>query len=598
MIEAAGRATIRRLPEALANRIAAGEVVERPAAAVKELVENAIDAGASRIEVRIEGGGVDLIQVEDDGGGIPGDELAVAVERHATSKLKDERLVVIETLGFRGEALPAIAAVGRLALTSRTPSCPHALCLAVEGGRPAPPRPAPGALGTRVEVRDLFFNVPARRKFLKSTRREGELVVDVLKRLALAWPGVAFRLEVDGREAFRVPAESEALLGLGPERLRLVMGRDFLENAAEVEAERDGVRLVGLAGLPTLSRNHGRLQHLIVNRRPVEDRLLRAALRVAYADLLFHDRQPLAVLRLDLPFDAVDVNVHPAKAEVRFKDAGAVRGLVVGALKSTLARHGHRVATSVGGAALARMRPNVSAHASAPVGLAEADAAFAFQAPVGGDEGPWVRLDGAAVPGPVPVPGVEGPLGTARAQLFDAYVVSETGRGLVLVDMHAAHERIVYEGLKAELEAGGVRRQALLIPDVVELEPPERAVLLDHAGELRRLGLVVEPFGDAVVVREAPALLGQAPLAPLLRDLAEDLAETGEALALERGLFAALSRMACHGSIRSGRRLTLGEMDALLRRMETTLYSGQCNHGRPTHVALDRADIERLFDRR
>ena len=591
------RATIRRLPEALANRIAAGEVVERPAAAVKELVENAIDAGSSRIEVRIAGGGIDLIQVEDDGSGIPGDELSVALQRHATSKLKDERLVIIESLGFRGEALPAIAAVSRFSLTSRTAACPHALSLAVEGGRPAAPRPAPGAVGTTVEVRDLFFNVPARRKFLKSARREGELVVEVLKRLALAWPGVAFRLEVDGREAFRVPAETETLLGLGPERLRFVMGRDFLENAAKVEAERDGVRLTGLAGLPTLSRNHGRLQHLIVNGRPVEDRLLRSALRAAYADLLFHDRQPLAVLRLELPCDAVDVNVHPAKAEVRFKDAGSVRGLVVGALKATLARHGHRVATSVGAAAFERMRPGVSAPVT---GLAEARAAFALQAPAVGNERPWVEARGAGPfeSSPAPTPGIEEPLGTARAQIFDAYVVSETGQGLVLIDMHAAHERIVYEGLKAELEAGGVRRQALLIPDVVELEPAERAVLLDRADDLGRLGLVVEPFGDALVVREAPAILGQTPLAPLLRDLAEDLTETGVPLALEMRLFAALSRMACHGSIRSGRRLALPEMNALLRRMEATLYSGQCNHGRPTHVALDRADIERLFDRR
>ena len=589
-------AAIRRLPGDLVDRIAAGEVVERPASAVKELVENAIDAGASSIKVTIAGGGVDLILVEDDGSGMGPDDLPLALERHATSKLADDRLTLIETLGFRGEALPSIASVARLTITARTAVCPHAHSVTVETGAVGTPMPAAGGRGTRVEVRDLFANVPARRKFLKSARYEGERVLDVVRRLALARPDVALSLTIDGREVFAVPPEPE--LGRASERLRHVMGRGFLPNAVSVEAEVEGLTLGGLAGLPTLSRNHARLQHLSVNRRPVEDRLLKGALRAAYADVMAQGRQPLAVLRLTIDPDLVDVNVHPAKAEVRFKDAGRVRHLLVSALKDALRRGGARVADTVAGNALARWRPGgggASVTSAPRLDFRLAEAAVAWQ-----DAGAAV-LDPPERPvaeAAAKTASADAPLGTARAQLFDTYIVAETAGGIVLVDMHAAHERVVYERLKAELDAGGVRRQALLLPDVVELPAEECRRLAEHADALLRFGLVVEPFGDAIVVREAPAALKDAPLEPLLRDVAHDLADTGAALALEGALLAVLSRASCHGSIRAGRRLAQPEMDALLRQMEATPYAGQCNHGRPTYVALGRDDIERLFKRR
>ncbi len=592
-------AAIRRLPGDLVDRIAAGEVVERPASAVKELVENAIDAGALSVKVTIAGGGIDLILVEDDGSGMGPDDLPLALERHATSKLADDRLTLIKTLGFRGEALPSIASVARLTITARTAVCPHAHSVTVETGAVGTPMPAAGGRGTRVEVRDLFANVPARRKFLKSARYEGERVLDVVRRLALARPDVALSLTIDGRGVFAVPPEPD--LGRASERLRHVMGRDFLPNAVMIEAEVEGLCISGLAGLPTLSRNHARLQHLSVNRRPVEDRLLKGALRAAYADVMAQGRQPLAVLRLTIDPDLVDVNVHPAKAEVRFKDAGRVRHLLVSALKDALRRGGARVADTVAGNALARWRPGgggASVMRTPRLDFRLAEAAVAWQDAGAAVLDPPERPVAEAAAETASAPVTDAPLGTARAQLFDTYIVAETAGGIVLVDMHAAHERVVYERLKAELDAGGVRRQALLLPDVVELPAEECRRLAEHADALLRFGLVVEPFGDAIVVREAPAALKDAPLEPLLRDVAHDLADTGAALALEGALLAVLSRASCHGSIRAGRRLVLPEMDALLRQMEATPYAGQCNHGRPTYVALGRDDVERLFKRR
>lgn len=593
--------TIRRLPDAVANRIAAGEVVERPASVVKELVENAIDAGATRIEVALEAGGRGLVQVTDDGCGIPRDELPLAVERHATSKLVDDQLVRIATLGFRGEALPSIGAVSRLRLTSRPPGQAEAWSLAVEGGEAGRIEPAAGGVGTRIEVRDLFFKVPARLKFLRADRSEAEAAEEALRRLALARPDIAFSLAVDGRLAWRAEIAGELFADRLRHRLASVMARDFAANAIEVEGLREGHRLLGFAGLPTFSRRDARGQHLTVNGRPVQDRLLKQALRAAYGDLLFHDRQPVAALFLELPPELVDVNVHPAKAEVRFRDPGVVRGLVVGGLKRALAEHGHRTATSMAGAALGTFRPQGLPYAAAAArGLAETAAPFVPAAPVPTQPSLAVGAPAARQLADPPPPAAEAhPLGAARAQLHRTYILAETPQTVILVDQHAAHERIVYERLKAELREGGVKRQLLLLPEVIELEPREQRALVERSAALAELGLVLEPFGPgAVLVREVPALLGQAPLAQLLRDLGADLAEQESALPVAEALEAVLAGVACHGSVRAGRRLGAEEMNALLRQMEATPFSGQCNHGRPTYIELRLEDIERLFGRR
>jgi DNA mismatch repair protein MutL len=591
--------TIRRLPEAVANRIAAGEVVERPASVVKELVENAIDAGATRIEVALEAGGRSLVLVSDDGCGMAAEDLLLAVERHATSKLQDDQLVRITTLGFRGEALPSIASVSRLRLVSRRAAMDEAWALEVTGGECGAPQPAAGARGTRVEVRDLFFKVPARLKFLRSDRSEAEAAEEVVRRLALARPELAFALQVDGRPAWRAEPAGELFADALLHRLGTVMGREFVANAIQIDAEREGIGLEGFVGLPTFSRKDARQQYLFVNRRPVQDRLLRQALRAAYSDLLFHDRQPVAALFLALPPELVDVNVHPAKAEVRFRDPGLVRGLVVGALKRALAEHGHRSAAGPATGALGSFRPAAAPAGWNNGGLAEPAAPWA----AGEAAAQAALLVGAPAARPVPealaAEPASYPLGAARAQLHRTYILAETGEGMILVDQHAAHERIVYERLKAELREGGVRRQVLLLPEVVELEPAEQRRLVARGEALARLGLVVEPFGPgAVLVREMPALLGQAAPAELVRDLAADLLELDQALGLEEALESVLASVACHGSVRAGRRLGPEEMNALLRQMEATLFSGQCNHGRPTYIELKREDIERLFGRR
>jgi DNA mismatch repair protein MutL len=589
---------IRRLPEGLVNRIAAGEVVERPASVVKELVENALDAGATRIEVALEAGGRALIAVGDDGAGMAPEDLVLAVARHATSKLADDALVRITSFGFRGEALPSIGAVSRLSLTSRTAGADSAWRLEVEGEEVGVPQPAAGSRGTLVEARDLFARTPARLKFLRGERAEAEAAGEVVRRLALAAPAVTFTLALDGREVWRAEGRAGDPATARRGRAAEVLGRAFRDAAIEVTAARDDLRLEALVALPTLSRNDARAQYLLVNGRPVQDKLLKGALRAAYSDLLFRDRQPLAALWLELPPEQVDVNVHPAKAEVRFRDPGLVRGLIVGALKRALAEHGHRSAPTLAAAALGRASPGPAPAPRSPSpGLAEA--AVAFQAPEAGE-----RLAvGAPQARPMPAPAageVEAhPLGAALAQLADAYILAQAGDGLVVVDQHAAHERIVYERLKRELRDGGVRRQALLLPEIVELEPPERARLLERAAELAELGLVLEGFGtEAVIVREAPAMLGTAAVAGLVRDLAADLAELDLALSLRETLERVAATMACHGSVRAGRRLGQAEMDALLRQMEATPFSGQCNHGRPTYIRLGRADLERLFQRR
>ena len=603
--------TIRLLPETVVNRIAAGEVIERPASVVKELVENAIDAGAAHIDVVMDDGGRALISVADDGFGMTRDELALAVERHATSKLGDGDLFRISTLGFRGEALPSIASVSRFEITSRPrgdDGVAHAL--AVEGGAKGAVRPAALSGGTRVVVRDLFYATPARLKFLKQPRTEIGHALDTLKRLAMAHPEISFSLSSDGRAAFRCDAVAADLLDVRLTRLAEIMGREFADNALAIDAERDGFSLTGYIGLPTFNRGNARMQYAFVGGRPVQDRLFGGAIRGAYAEFLARDRHPVVALFVTAPPELVDVNVHPAKAEVRFRDPGLVRGLIVGALKHALAEAGHRSSTTVADAVLGVMRPMTPGFAHAAQypgrpgrGLAEAAAEF-YRPDVPGT----ARLAGterpeAAFPETDPhadaVTAGDYPLGAARAQVHDNFIVAQTADGLVIVDQHAAHERLVHERIKASMANGGVQRQGLLIPEVVELDEADAERVAARSGELAELGLVLERFGaGAVVVREVPAMLGTVDAAALVRDLADELAELGTGLALIDRLEAVTATMACHGSVRAGRRLHADEMNALLREMERTPHSGQCSHGRPTYVELKLADIERLFGRR
>ena len=598
--------TIRRLPETVINRIAAGEVVERPASAVKELIENSLDAGAARVEIGLRDGGKALIAVTDDGAGMAPEDLALAIERHATSKLAGDDLFDIQTMGFRGEALPSLGAVSRMAITSRPPAAESAWTIRIEGGAVTDPSPAAHPPGTRVEIRDLFYATPARLKFLKSDRAETGQILDVVKRLAMARPDVAFSLHDGAKERLRITSATGDLLDSRLDRLGAIMGREFSENALRIEAERDGVRLDGYAGVPTLNRANSMQQFLFVNDRPVRDKLLFGAVRAAYMDFLARNRHPMVALFLAVDSRLVDINVHPAKAEVRFRDAGTVRGLIIGALKHALAEAGHRASTTVSAAALGAIRPaaqplptgrGIGGYAYRPTtparGLAED--AIAFQAPLDGAApvAPSAMSDAAPAAQEV----IDYPLGAARAQLHETYIVSQTEDGIVIVDQHAAHERLVYESMKRSLEETGVSRQALLIPEVVEVDDPGR--LVARANELAELGLVLEAFGDgAVLVREVPALLGQINAKALVRDLADELAAYGDAYSLKEKLEEVCGTMACHGSVRAGRRLNAEEMNALLREMEATPHSGQCNHGRPTYVELKLADIERLFGRR
>jgi DNA mismatch repair protein MutL len=603
---------VRQLSEAIINRIAAGEVVERPASVVKELIENALDAGATRIDVLTDGGGRRLIRVTDDGEGMTRADLALAVERHATSKLADDDLVSIRTLGFRGEALPSIGAVARLAIATRHRSEPHAWSIEVAAGAKSELKPAALGAGTRVEVRDLFHATPARLKFLKLDRTEAEAVREVVRRLAMSRPDVAFTLAGEERApvtfAATLPGATGRLARLGD-----VLGADFRANAVEIAAEREGVAVEGFAALPTLTRANALGQYLFVNGRPVRDKLLIGAVRAAYADYLPRDRHPLLALFVALPAREVDVNVHPAKAEVRFRNAGLVRALIVHALKGALAREATRAATTGGSATIAAFRPAAAAprrswdwrrpaaHPGDPRRF-HAGSGFAEPAQASFDTGtPAVDLgvsSDAGIAADV-TDALNHPLGAARVQVHDTYIVAQTSDALVIVDQHAAHERIVYEKLKAAIEKSGVARQILLIPEIVELDEADVERLLARAEELAHYGVVLESFGPgAVALRETPALLGEIDGAGLIRDLAEHMSEWDEALPLERRLMQVASSMACHGSVRAGRKLKPAEMNALLREMEVTPNSGQCNHGRPTYVELKLTDIERLFGRR
>jgi DNA mismatch repair protein MutL len=598
----ARRMSIRRLPISLVNRIAAGEVVERPAAALKEVVENAIDAGARRILVRLGEGGISRITVEDDGCGMDPDDIALALERHATSKLPDEAIENVVTLGFRGEALPSIASVARLTVESRPPGA-SGWRRVVDNGELLEEGPAAISPGTRVTIEDLFARVPARRKFLRSARSEYAAALDVVRRLAMARPDIGFSLEHDGRRIFDLQGGQAREV-----RVAALVDRDLVDNAILMDLHRDPVRLSGVASLPTFNRGVADHQYLFVNGRPVKDRLLVGALRAAYADLLARDRHPVVALFIDLPTSEVDVNVHPAKTEVRFRDPALVRGLIVGGLRRALDDHGFRsVQRPAAGMESAWQVEPTSAPRRSDFGslfLASSPSSQPASGILAEPARQWPGADvlpqGQAEVAAAPVPEADiHPLGIARGQVANTYIVAEADDGLVIVDQHAAHERLVLEGLRAGLSGRGVAAQGLLLPEVIELDEPACDRLEAAAAELAKLGVELERFGpSAVMVRAVPALLGNPDPQRLVRDIADDLAGYDAALGLAERIDHVAATMACHGSVRAGRTLNVAEMNALLRQMEVTPHSGQCNHGRPTWVKLSMADVERLFGRK
>ncbi|MBJ3777669.1 DNA mismatch repair endonuclease MutL [Acuticoccus mangrovi] len=622
---------VRRLDDRLIDKIAAGEVVERPASVVKELVENALDAGARSIDIAIEAAGVGLIRIADDGHGIAADDLPLAVSRHCTSKLSDAAgLSAILTMGFRGEALPSIGAVGRLAITSRHREADGAWRIAVDGGRTAPPEPAGRGVGTTVEVRDLFHATPARLKFLKAERTETAAISDTVKRLALSAPGVGFTLVMNGRTTEYPP-------GSTAERARQVLGPEFAEEAIALAAEREGIRITGHLGLPTSGRASSQHAYAFVNGRVVRDRQITQAIRAGYQDVMARDRHPVAVVFIEIDPAAVDVNVHPAKADVRFRDTQAVRGLIVSSIRRHLAEAAPRASRGISNAALAALsqRPAPAAPAASSteadpeLGFDEEVAAWRSPTPKKRESGggsarfslpPGARAFMRSQPAPArpepaaPAPGgatapggtmdeagdeADHPLGAAVAQVHGNYILAQTEAGIVLVDQHAAHERIVYEALKEAAASRTPASQGLLIPEVIELAADDVGALEAHADTFAAFGLVLEAFGPgAVVVRETPAALGNFDVPRLVKELADEIGEWGEAMALEARLNHVAATMACHGSVRAGRALRPEEMNALLRQIETTPAAGQCNHGRPTFVTLSLDEIEKLFERR
>ncbi|RWM26409.1 DNA mismatch repair endonuclease MutL [Mesorhizobium sp.] len=618
---------IRQLSETMINQIAAGEVIERPASVVKELVENALDAGAGKVEIVTAGGGLSLIRVTDDGSGIAEPELALAVARHCTSKLSDD-IHDIRSLGFRGEALPSIGSVARLSIRSRTASGDSAAEIGIEGGRVLPVKPAAANRGTTVEVRDLFFATPARLKFMKGERAESSATSDVVKRIAIAFPAVRFTLAGADRSTLELPATGNTPDGMLA-RVAQVMGKDFPDNAIPIDAMRDGVHLAGHVSIPSYTRANALQQYAYVNGRPVRDKLIAGAIRGAFADVLPRDRHAVTVLFLSLHPATVDVNVHPAKADVRFRDPGLVRGLIVGAIREALAGAGIRAATSGAAGMMAAFRPGAApyAHPGPTAGHRSYDAAFRASGFAGFDRSPQRPLDmGEAQParngfgedgqaafdtGPLasadarasvaePAEALLGmALGAARAQVHENYIVAQTRDSLVIVDQHAAHERLVYEALKNALHSRAVPSQMLLLPEIVDLPEEDAERLAMHSQTLAKFGLGLERFGPgAVAVRETPSMLGETNVQQLVRDLADEIADNDTVETLKERLDRIAATMACHGSVRSGRLLKAEEMNALLRQMEATPGSGTCNHGRPTYIELKLADIERLFGRR
>ncbi|MGE0109631.1 MAG: DNA mismatch repair endonuclease MutL [Bdellovibrionales bacterium] len=607
---------LRRLPETLVNRIAAGEVIERPAAALKELVENSLDAGARHIDVSLREGGQSFLRIADDGCGMSHDDLSIAIERHVTSKLPDDDLLNIHSFGFRGEALPSIGAVSRMSITSREKGGEDAWQLHVEGGSVAKPRPASLSEGTVIEVRDLFYATPARLKFLKTPRAEALAARDILDRLALAYPLVSFSYQEDDKKPVRYQAQEDLLdedVALEA-RIRAVMGHSFIENAGKVEAVREDMAVRGYVSLPTAHRATTRDQFLFVNGRPVKDKLIFGALRGAYGDYLPRGRHPAVALFIDVSPALVDVNVHPTKAEVRFRDAGHVRGLIVASIRDALSGASQFTTNSLAPMALEsfraspqnplqdsvpRYQPRVSggcgrnynSKPSSAYVLSEPDLMPAAPPQVRTEKEEQEEEGGSFV-------SATGRLGAAVAQVHETFIISQTQESLLIIDQHAAHERIVYEKMKAELAEGGIKRQILLIPEVVDLDEKMRSVLIEASESLEDSGLVVEEFGGSLLVREVPAILGQADVKAILQDVAEELLDKEESSAVEARILSVCARMACHGSVRSGRKLNVDEMNSLLRQMEETSGSGQCNHGRPTYVEMSLADLQKLFDRR
>ena len=591
--------SIRRLPSELINRIAAGEVVERPASALKELVENSLDAGARSVAIRLSAGGLDLVEVTDDGSGMEPVDMGLALERHATSKLPTDAIEDVTSFGFRGEALPSIASVSRLALESR-PRGSDGWRIEIDHGAKAGEGPAALPPGTRVRVENLFGKVPARRKFLRSPRAEYAACLDAVKRLAMARPDVAFSVEHDGRRVLSVQPSD------GPVRVAALLSHELDRHGIGIDCVRHDMRLTGVISLPTFNRGMADQQFLFINSRPVKDRLLVGALRAAYRDLLARDRHPIAALFVEVPTGDVDINVHPAKTEVRFRDPSAVRGLIIGGLKAALDEAGHRSAAREQFAQEAawQVEPvmafptrHTRDSGNPPFLVAPLEArqtpAFAGVTEKSRDFAPAARAE----PATAPVPSY--PLGVARGQVAATYIVAEAEDGLVIVDQHAAHERLVLERMRRAANGGQVARQALLIPDVIELDEPECDRLEAAIGELAELGLEIERFGPtAMLVRATPAPLGRTDAPALLADLAAELAELGTALSLRDKLDHVAATIACHGSVRAGRILSVAEMNALLREMEVTPHSGQCNHGRPTWVKLAHGDIEKLFGRK
>ena len=590
---------IQRLPSNLINQIAAGEVIERPASVVKELVENAIDAGADTIDVMLRDGGKTYLSINDNGCGMDRENLSLSIERHATSKLSHQDLFKIETLGFRGEALPSIGAVSRLQITTKTELEDTGWTLMVEGGQVSAPMPCPAPQGTKIEVRDLFFAIPARLKFLKTNRTEIQHTTETLSRLALAYPHVSFRLVSEQKEVFFYRAHSE---NPSLNRIHDVLGHSFKDNTLYINEDREGHTLKGYISLPTLNRSDANYQYLFVNNRPVKDRLLYGTVRAAYQDFLAHDRHPLLCLYLSTPERSVDVNVHPAKTEIRFQDTQFIRNLVVGTLKRALSSMGHQASTTVKNEALSSFKS--APYVSARTPLQTQSSFSSLFVPQKKDFSPS-SASSFHVREPIPSNVAlkeepsSFPLGAATSQIHENYIVSQTDDGLIIVDQHAAHERIVYEHLKKEMSTQTAKRQLLLIPSVVDLATHEKEALLESQPTLEKLGLVIESFGNtSVVVREVPAILEHADVTLLVKDMAEMLSNGEKRIKVEEKIHEICSTMACHGSVRSGRRLTLSEMNDLLRQMEMTPYSGQCNHGRPTYVELKLKDIEKLFGRR
>ena len=602
---------IRRLHPTTINRIAAGEVIERPASAIKELVENSIDASAQHINIRIRDGGRTFISVSDDGLGMDADNLMLAIERHATSKLPNDNLENIQTLGFRGEALPSIGSVSRMTITSRIATADTGWMISVEGGNKKPLIPAALTKGTTIEVRDLFYATPARLKFLKTPKTENSHAIDSIKRLAMAYPDISFNVSDEKRTIIKLFPQKNKTDNIRLERLDAIMGNNFADNALAINAKREQLHLTGHIGLPTLNRGNASLQFLFVNGRPVKDKLLFGAVRGAYRDFLAHNRHPLLALFLEVPSDNLDINVHPAKTEVRFKDPGLVRGLIVSALKSALAEAGHRASTTISNQALGAMQSGSDINYS-KIHQQERQP-FIKQAFPKHRQSPeeinnsvkhLTNLENNRSvefisKNEAEQTNEEWPLGVARAQLHETYIVAQTMSGIVIVDQHAAHERLVYEKMKKAIKEGGIKRQVLLIPEIVELDQSIIDKIIAKSQQLSELGLIIEPFGlGAIVVRETPAILGELNIQNLIHDLGDDLIENDEAINLKDRLADVSATMACHSSVRAGRRLNGAEMNSLLREMEITPYSGQCNHGRPTYVELKLKDIEKLFGRR